>query len=220
MQAEGDDKADRSEECKNIKGAQRPPLLLPEKSALQTPHIMVNAPETSIHSEQNNKSSAIGSLAVVPCKKRGGFDLLRKLLFRRKKGHVKRTKFLALAWQRMEIKPGKIMVLKRSTSSEASAIGHIMFESSACWIFYVTCFLCFICWQWLLWLEMIEVQIWDPESERFVIVNIAGVNKHIALLVFEISGEFYLHNLVTSYNWIAKKNTIMQVIWLVKYCTP
>ncbi|XP_061367902.1 filament-like plant protein 7 [Gastrolobium bilobum] len=68
------------------------------ESSLQTPKIMVNdAPETSLPSEQNDKSNATGSLAIVPSKKQGGFSFLRKLLFRRKKGKNKGTQLLAKA---------------------------------------------------------------------------------------------------------------------------
>ncbi|KAE9597277.1 hypothetical protein Lal_00007453 [Lupinus albus] len=91
MQAEDDAKAGGShesvqnEETKSTKGSQKPLLQSENDSAMQTPKIMVIAPGTSLSSDQNDRSNAAGSLAIVPSKKEGGFGFLRKLFLRRKK---------------------------------------------------------------------------------------------------------------------------------------
>lgn len=102
MQAEDNAKATHEpvqiEESIIAKGAQKPPFLQSEKgSAMQVPKILVNAPETSLTSDQNDRSNAAGSLAIVPSKKQGGFGFLRKLLLRRKKGKGKGTQLLTKA---------------------------------------------------------------------------------------------------------------------------
>ncbi|KAK7362609.1 hypothetical protein VNO77_04727 [Canavalia gladiata] len=104
MQAEdeakaGMHKAGQNEECESDKDAQRSPLLQDEnENVLQTPNSIVNAPETSLTSEQNDsRSNAKGSLAIIPSKKQGGFGFLRKLLSRKKRGRGKGTKLLAKA---------------------------------------------------------------------------------------------------------------------------
>ncbi|KAK7252024.1 hypothetical protein RIF29_35701 [Crotalaria pallida] len=73
-------------------GAQKPTLLQSENdSAMQAPQILVNASEPGLSSDQNDRSNAAGSLAIVPGKKQVGFGFLRKLLLRRKKGKGKGT---------------------------------------------------------------------------------------------------------------------------------
>ncbi|OIV93296.1 hypothetical protein TanjilG_13123 [Lupinus angustifolius] len=91
MQAEDDAKAGGShesvenEETKSTNGSQKPLLQSENDSAMQTPKIMVNAPGTGLSSDQNDRSNAAGSLAIVSSKKQGSFGFLRKLLLRRKK---------------------------------------------------------------------------------------------------------------------------------------
>lgn len=103
MQAEDDAKGGvhepvQIEESKSTKGTQKPAFRQSEKSsAMQVSKIMVNAPETSFTSDQNDRSNATGSLAIVPSKKQGGFGFLRKLLLRKKKGKGKGTQLLAKA---------------------------------------------------------------------------------------------------------------------------
>jgi hypothetical protein len=103
MQAEDDAKAGiknsvQKQESENAKDAQQPPLLQSEnESSMLAPSIKVNVQETNPTSEQNDGNKAAGTLAIVPSKKQGGFDFLRKLLLRRKKGRNKRTKLIANA---------------------------------------------------------------------------------------------------------------------------
>ncbi|XP_045813405.1 filament-like plant protein 7 isoform X2 [Trifolium pratense] len=95
---EGTHESIETKESKNIEVEQRPALLLSEKeSALETSQVQVNGPETSMTSEKNNRSNAIGYLTIVPHKKQGGFDFLRKLFSRRKKGRSRGTRLLAKA---------------------------------------------------------------------------------------------------------------------------
>ncbi|CAL0313568.1 unnamed protein product [Lupinus luteus] len=91
MQAEDDAKAGGShksvenEETKSAKGSLKPLLQCENYSAMQTPKIMVIAPGTALSSDQNDRSNAAGSLAIVTNKKQGGFGFIKKLLLRRKK---------------------------------------------------------------------------------------------------------------------------------------
>lgn len=91
MQAEDEAKAGiqksvQIEESKSIEDAERPPLLRPENgSALKSPNTTVNVQEKSLTSEQKDRANAIGTMTIVPRKKQGAFDFLRKLLLRRKK---------------------------------------------------------------------------------------------------------------------------------------
>jgi hypothetical protein len=48
-------------------------------------------------SEKNDRSNVKGYLTIVPHKKQGGFDFLRKLFSRRKKGRSRGTRLLAKA---------------------------------------------------------------------------------------------------------------------------
>ena len=104
MQAEDDTKSgsfksSQIEENKTSGDVQKPPLHQSDNSnALDAPNIMINAPETNLDLEQNEKSNiATGALAIVPSKRQGGFGFLRKLLLRRKKGRAKGTQSLAKA---------------------------------------------------------------------------------------------------------------------------
>ncbi|TKY59066.1 Filament plant protein 7 [Spatholobus suberectus] len=103
MQAEDEAKGEihksiQTEDTKSDKDVQRPPLLQSEtEKSLQTANNLVNTPEKSLTSEQNDGSKATGSLAIVPGKKQVGFGFLRKLLSRRKKGRGKGTKLLTKA---------------------------------------------------------------------------------------------------------------------------
>ncbi|WJX44420.1 hypothetical protein P8452_31397 [Trifolium repens] len=103
MLAEDDDKeatheSIENEESKNIENEQKPALLLSEKeSALETSKVQVHGQETSMTSEKNDRSNVKGYLTIVPHKKQGGFDFLRKLFSRRKKGRSRGTRLLAKA---------------------------------------------------------------------------------------------------------------------------
>jgi hypothetical protein len=103
MLAEDDDKeatheSIENEESKNIEKEQKPALLLSEKeSALETSKVQVHGQETSMTSEKNDRSNVKGYLTIVPHKKQGGFDFLRKLFSRRKKGRSRGTRLLAKA---------------------------------------------------------------------------------------------------------------------------
>ncbi|KAI5387022.1 hypothetical protein KIW84_073247 [Lathyrus oleraceus] len=81
-----------NEESKSTEDAQIDSVVESEKeSALQTPHVTVNG------SEQNDRSSGTRNQAIVVHKKYGGFDFLRKLFTRRKKGRSKGSKLLRKA---------------------------------------------------------------------------------------------------------------------------
>ncbi|CAK8577473.1 unnamed protein product [Lathyrus sativus] len=81
-----------NEESKSTEDAQRSSLVESEKeSALQTPHVMVNC------LEQNDRSNGSRYQAIVVHKKYGGFEFLRKLFTRRKKGRSKGSKLLGKA---------------------------------------------------------------------------------------------------------------------------
>lgn len=70
-------KSVEKEENKTAEDAQQPPLLQSEnESVLQRDRT----------SKQNDRSNAKGHLAIVPRRKQGAFDFLRKLFLRRKKG--------------------------------------------------------------------------------------------------------------------------------------
>ncbi|KAK2434208.1 hypothetical protein QL285_019380 [Trifolium repens] len=103
MLAEDDDKeatheSIENEESKNIENEQKPALLLSEKeSALENSKVQVHGQETSMTSEKNDRSNVKGYLTIVPHKKQGGFDFLRKLFSRRKKGRSRGTRLLAKA---------------------------------------------------------------------------------------------------------------------------
>ncbi|KAG2704167.1 hypothetical protein I3760_06G172700 [Carya illinoinensis] len=56
------------------------------------PKALVHAPGACFGSNHEGANSAASSLTVVPNKKQGGFGLLRKLLLRRKKGNVKKSR--------------------------------------------------------------------------------------------------------------------------------
>lgn len=85
MQAEDEAKAG-IQKFVQIEDAERPPLLQPEnESALKTPNTTVNVQGKSLTSEQKDRANATGAMTIVPRKKQGGFDFLRKLLLRRKK---------------------------------------------------------------------------------------------------------------------------------------
>ncbi|KAK2434209.1 hypothetical protein QL285_019380 [Trifolium repens] len=98
MLAEDDDKeatheSIENEESKNIENEQKPALLLSEKeSALENSKVQVHGQETSMTSEKNDRSNVKGYLTIVPHKKQGGFDFLRKLFSRRKKGRSRGTR--------------------------------------------------------------------------------------------------------------------------------
>lgn len=102
MLAEDDDKeatheSIEDEESKNIKDEQKPALLSEKESALETSKVQVTGQETSMTSEKNDRSNVKGYLTIVPHKKQGGFDFLRKLFSRRKKGRSRGTRLLAKA---------------------------------------------------------------------------------------------------------------------------
>ncbi|PON82035.1 hypothetical protein TorRG33x02_221520 [Trema orientale] len=63
------------------------------QNAIDSPDVLVHTPVACRSS--SCKTSAGGALAIVPSKKKGGFDLLRKLLLRRKKGHSQKSRFSA-----------------------------------------------------------------------------------------------------------------------------
>ncbi|MED6198833.1 hypothetical protein PIB30_070235 [Stylosanthes scabra] len=101
MQAEDDAKAEIHDpvqvgESESTKDADKPTLLQSEEnSAMHDPEVIANASQTSIASEQNDRSiAATGSLAIVPIKKQRSLGFLKKLLLRQKKGKVKGTKIL------------------------------------------------------------------------------------------------------------------------------
>ncbi|KAJ4716287.1 Filament-like plant protein [Melia azedarach] len=78
----------------SIEDAQKPSLHSNDCNDLNVPNIPVHTPEAYIASNNKTSSTALGSLAIVPAKKRGvGF--LMKLLLRRKKGTGKNSRSLA-----------------------------------------------------------------------------------------------------------------------------
>ena len=100
MQAEDDTKAGIDKpvqigESDSNRGEQKPPLQSEEDNALHAPKVMVNASQTSLTSEKNDRSNGTGSLAIVTSKKQGSFGFLKKLLLRKKKGKGKGTQTLA-----------------------------------------------------------------------------------------------------------------------------
>ncbi|KAF5444360.1 hypothetical protein F2P56_036845 [Juglans regia] len=56
------------------------------------PNALVHAPGACFGSSHEGDKSPAGSLTIVPNKKQGGFGLLRKLLLRRKKGNIKKSR--------------------------------------------------------------------------------------------------------------------------------
>ncbi|GAU19909.1 hypothetical protein TSUD_95140 [Trifolium subterraneum] len=90
---EGMHESIENKESKNIEDEKRPALLLSGKeSVLETSQVQINGPETSVTSEKNDRSNVKGYLTIVPHKKQGGFDFLRKLFSRRKKGRSRGTR--------------------------------------------------------------------------------------------------------------------------------
>lgn len=67
------------------------------QNATDSPDVTVHTPVACRSSSCKTSTNPAGALAIVPSKKKGGFDLLRKLLMRRKKGHSKKTRFPAKA---------------------------------------------------------------------------------------------------------------------------
>jgi len=76
-------KSVEKEESKTAEDAQQPPLLQSENG---------NVLQTDMPSKQNDRSNSKGHLAIVPRRKQGAFDFLRKLFLRRKKGRSKGTR--------------------------------------------------------------------------------------------------------------------------------
>jgi len=76
-------KSVKKEESKTVEDAQRPPLLQSENGSVL---------QTYMTSKQNDRSKATGHLAIVPRRKQGAFDFLRKLFLRRKKGRSRGTR--------------------------------------------------------------------------------------------------------------------------------
>lgn len=88
MQAEDDvkegmHKSVEKEESKIAEDAQQPPLFQSENGSVL---------QTDTTSKQNDRSNAKGHLAIVPRRKQGAFDFLRKLFLRRKKGRSRGTR--------------------------------------------------------------------------------------------------------------------------------
>ncbi|CAI8611158.1 unnamed protein product [Vicia faba] len=82
----------KMKESESGEDAQRSLLVESEKeSGLQTPCVMVKG------SEQNDRSNGTRNLAIVAHRKYGGFDFLRRLFTRRKKGRSKGRKLLGKA---------------------------------------------------------------------------------------------------------------------------
>jgi len=71
------------EESKSTEDAQQPPLLQSENGSVL---------QTDKTSKQNDRSNAKGHLAIVPRRKQGALDFLRKLFLRRKKGRSRGTR--------------------------------------------------------------------------------------------------------------------------------
>lgn len=80
----------------SIEDAPKPSLLLSKDcNSLHDPNALVHAPEAYHNSKNKAISTAAGSRAIVPSKKRG-VGLLMKLLLRRKHGSGKKSKSLAM----------------------------------------------------------------------------------------------------------------------------
>ncbi|PON82031.1 Filament-like protein [Trema orientale] len=82
------------ETTSNAEADKKPSLAQSEgQNAINSPDVLVHTPVACRSS--SCKTSTGGALAIVPSKKKGGFDLLRKLLLRRKKGHSQKSRFSA-----------------------------------------------------------------------------------------------------------------------------
>ncbi|VVA18213.1 PREDICTED: filament plant [Prunus dulcis] len=92
----GDIKSPKEKETQRDADAEKPSLLHSDShNALSTPTALMR--EGHLGSRHKAGNSAVGSLAIVPSKKQGGFGLLRRLLLRRKKGSNKKPQSLAKA---------------------------------------------------------------------------------------------------------------------------
>ncbi|KAB2635877.1 filament-like plant protein 7 [Pyrus ussuriensis x Pyrus communis] len=95
MLAEDNPKSPKDNESMDA-DPQKPSLFQSDShNALSTPIALVHMPEGHLGSRGKGGNSAVGSLAIVPSKKQGGFGLLRRLLLRRKKGSTKKPQSLA-----------------------------------------------------------------------------------------------------------------------------
>ncbi|XP_048433414.1 filament-like plant protein 7 [Pyrus x bretschneideri] len=95
MLAEDNPKSPKDNETTDA-DPQKPSLFQSDShNALSTPIALVHMPEGHLGSRGKGGNSAVGSLAIVPSKKQGGFGLLRRLLLRRKKGSTKKPQSLA-----------------------------------------------------------------------------------------------------------------------------
>ncbi|KAM1790789.1 hypothetical protein FF1_034733 [Malus domestica] len=96
MLAEDNPKSPKDNETTTDADPQKPSLFQSDShNALSTPIALVHMPEGHLGSRGKGGNSAVGSLAIVPSKKQGGFGLLRRLLLRRKKGSAKKPQSLA-----------------------------------------------------------------------------------------------------------------------------
>ncbi|KAI4295670.1 hypothetical protein L6164_035689 [Bauhinia variegata] len=86
-------KSAQTEENKSTRDVEKPPLLHSNDcNSSQALNTTETAPEANLTSEQNDRSNAKVTQAIVPSKKQGGFAFLRKLLLRRKKERSKGTR--------------------------------------------------------------------------------------------------------------------------------
>lgn len=69
------------------------------------PNALVHAPGACLGSKHEEANSAPISLTIVPNKKPGGFGLLKKLLLRRKKGNIKKSRSVVDEEQRLKKLP-------------------------------------------------------------------------------------------------------------------
>ncbi|KAL5562486.1 hypothetical protein UlMin_032233 [Ulmus minor] len=101
MLAEEDTKAEILKSAKTMEttsstDAQKPsPTDSNNHNSSLSPIVLVQTPLVSQSSNSKTSNNSVGALAIVPSKKRGGFDLLRKLLRRRKKGNSQKSRFSA-----------------------------------------------------------------------------------------------------------------------------
>ena len=84
------------ETTSNAEDHKRPSLSQSDsQNAIDSPNFPVHNPVACRSSSCKTNNNAAGALAIVPSKKKAGFDLLRKLLLRRKKGQSQKSRFPA-----------------------------------------------------------------------------------------------------------------------------
>ncbi|XP_024932871.3 filament-like plant protein 7 isoform X1 [Ziziphus jujuba] len=89
------------ETTSSVVHAQKPPLLLPcsdNAIVIHAPNAALRSPEACHGSDcKTSNNNSLGSLAIVPSKKQGAFGLLKRLLFRKKKGSSHKFRSLSKA---------------------------------------------------------------------------------------------------------------------------